>query len=117
MRADSSILSYHMMYYHGISPATGLPFSPPVDIRVVPHVPRSKVEKDQLREGKCHRCQRWIVLDTVKKEHETKVRARGLLLLLSFVVLSTRSLKLPLGQRAILVETLRFLSWSDSSCG
>lgn len=57
----------------GISPVTGQPFSPPVHYRTSPHHPKSRVEKHQILEGQCHKCQSWFAVETVKKDHDTKV--------------------------------------------
>ncbi|KDQ08394.1 hypothetical protein BOTBODRAFT_118674, partial [Botryobasidium botryosum FD-172 SS1] len=54
--------SYHMQYSHGISPKTGLPFSPPIDFRVTKK-PNAKLgDKPEVKEGKCHSCKKWIPL-------------------------------------------------------
>ena len=42
-----------MLYAHGISPTTGLPFSPPLRFRQSDHVPNRPDEKLSIREGLC----------------------------------------------------------------
>ncbi|KAI0819706.1 hypothetical protein BC628DRAFT_1401141 [Trametes gibbosa] len=68
-----SAFNYHMQYAHGISPATGRPFSPPLAFRVVPRPNAGKLEKIRLMEGKCHRCKKWVAIEGIK-DVPTKVR-------------------------------------------
>ena len=60
-------------YLLGISVISAAPFSPPVAFRVKvrPHV--AKHERDHITEGRCHKCNKWIALETVK-DTEVKVR-------------------------------------------
>ncbi|EUC56842.1 DUF4451 domain protein [Rhizoctonia solani AG-3 Rhs1AP] len=59
--------NYHMQYYHGISPKTGLPFSPPIAFRQTERKPsRIKCrEREVVEEGKCHACEKWIPIETI----------------------------------------------------
>ncbi|KAF8752753.1 hypothetical protein RHS01_07334 [Rhizoctonia solani] len=50
----------------GLSPKTGLPFSPPMAFRSTPRKTVGAREKAALEEGLCHACQRWIVIEGVK---------------------------------------------------
>ncbi|KAI0687811.1 hypothetical protein BC835DRAFT_377224 [Cytidiella melzeri] len=74
-----SAFNYHMQYYHGISPSTGLPFSPPVAFHRIPNVPHSKQgikvkqEKAEIEQGKCHKCKKWVAVEGVK-DVEVKVK-------------------------------------------
>ncbi|KAI0363691.1 hypothetical protein BV20DRAFT_975361 [Pilatotrama ljubarskyi] len=61
-----SAFNYHMQYAHGISPATGRPFSPPLAFRVVQRANPGKLEKTQLMEGKCHKCKKWVAIEGIK---------------------------------------------------
>ncbi|KAF5333650.1 hypothetical protein D9611_002232 [Ephemerocybe angulata] len=65
--------SYHMQYFHGISAASGRPFSPPLSFRVVPRSNPAKLERKEMRQGKCHKCSKWIDLEGVK-DVESKVK-------------------------------------------
>ncbi|GAB1522120.1 hypothetical protein RhiTH_005229 [Rhizoctonia solani] len=62
----TSAFNYHMQYVHGLSPKTGLPFSPPMAFRSTPRKTVGAREKAALEEGLCHACQRWIVIEGVK---------------------------------------------------
>ncbi|KAI0039392.1 hypothetical protein FA95DRAFT_1577620 [Auriscalpium vulgare] len=68
----SAFKYYHMQYFHGISPAAALPFSPPTAFRTVPRPHATKLERNTMREGKCHRCGKWTPVEGVKNM-ETKV--------------------------------------------
>ncbi|KAF8603311.1 hypothetical protein BDV93DRAFT_442658 [Ceratobasidium sp. AG-I] len=61
-------IDYHMQYNHGISSRTGLPFSPPIRFRKtkrpVSHV--KPLERAKIEEGKCHACQKWVAIESVK---------------------------------------------------
>ncbi|KAG8731590.1 hypothetical protein FRC11_003433 [Ceratobasidium sp. 423] len=50
----------------GLSPKTGLPFSPPIAYRSTPRKTVGAREKATLEEGLCHACARWIVIEGVK---------------------------------------------------
>ncbi|KAI8995208.1 hypothetical protein BD414DRAFT_506033 [Trametes punicea] len=56
-----------------ISPATGLPFSPPLAFRTVARPHAGKLEKTQIMEGKCHKCKKWVAVEGIK-DVPTKVR-------------------------------------------
>ncbi|CAE6471150.1 unnamed protein product [Rhizoctonia solani] len=60
--------NYHMQYYHGISPKTGLPFSPPIAFRHHARKPSQikSQERKVVEEGKCHVCKKWVPIETVK---------------------------------------------------
>ncbi|TCD62287.1 mitochondrial 37S ribosomal protein rsm10 [Steccherinum ochraceum] len=61
-----------IFFYAGISPTTRLPFSPPVAHRTVKRDNPGKHEKSQMRQGKCHRCNKWVDIEG-KKDVDTKV--------------------------------------------
>ncbi|KAG8706990.1 hypothetical protein FRC09_002084 [Ceratobasidium sp. 395] len=63
---QTSVLNYHMQYYHGISSQTGLPFSPPVAFRTSSRKTAHAREKSKIEEGKCHSCERWIQIESTK---------------------------------------------------
>ncbi|EIM85150.1 uncharacterized protein STEHIDRAFT_148337 [Stereum hirsutum FP-91666 SS1] len=67
-----SAFNYHMQYYHGISSASTQPFSPPLAFRVVARV-AAKNEKSEIEEGKCHKCKKWIPLESIR-DTELKVK-------------------------------------------
>lgn len=62
----------------GISPSTGLPFSPPIAFMHSVHVPhskpafKSKQERSRIEQGKCHKCNKWVPVEGVK-DVEVKV--------------------------------------------
>ncbi|KAJ7475231.1 hypothetical protein B0H11DRAFT_1866128 [Mycena galericulata] len=60
-----SAFNYHMQYHHGISASTGRPLSPPIDFRVVARPSPKKKERAEVQQGKCHKCMRWIAVETV----------------------------------------------------
>ncbi|TFK51485.1 hypothetical protein OE88DRAFT_1659513 [Heliocybe sulcata] len=49
-----------MQYYHGISPTTHRPFSPPTAFRIRPLDNAGPKERKEMTEGRCHRCRAWI---------------------------------------------------------
>ena len=55
-----------MQYFHGISPATFLPFSPPVAFRLQQRAQTYRNEKFQILEGKCHACGNWAAVEGIK---------------------------------------------------
>ncbi|CAK5263616.1 unnamed protein product, partial [Mycena citricolor] len=61
-----SAFNYHMQYYHGISAATGRPLSPPTNFRLVGRPNHKKGERSSIQEAKCHKCNKWIVVQTIK---------------------------------------------------
>jgi hypothetical protein len=88
----------------GISSVTCLPFSPPIAFRIVPHVPKSARQRTSMREGQCHKCNKWVQLDTVKKDTDVKVR-----LLVGLATITTADDVL--GQGTFLVEARCELPW------
>ncbi|GAA5834252.1 hypothetical protein JCM9279_004257 [Rhodotorula babjevae] len=66
LKLKNSSYVYHMSYTHGLSNLTGLPFSPPVEMRTVTLPPSTKDQRAQMVEGKCHKCNDWIKLLSVK---------------------------------------------------
>ncbi|KAJ3547746.1 hypothetical protein NMY22_g1532 [Coprinellus aureogranulatus] len=58
--------SYHMQYYHGISSASGRPFSPPLAFMTIPRKKPAKTERKELRHGKCHKCNTWVPVEGIK---------------------------------------------------
>ena len=56
-----------MQYFHGISPSTFLPFSPPVAFRLQRRAPTYRNEKSQILEGKCHACGNWAAVEGIKR--------------------------------------------------
>jgi hypothetical protein len=47
----------------GISPANGLPFSPPVEFRIRQNNKAQKHQKRTYEEGLCHNCKGWVALE------------------------------------------------------
>jgi len=87
---DVPLASYHMQYSHGpfrpfrgdarkftrisgISAFSAAPFSPPMIFRTKPRNQVTKHERSQITEGKCHKCSKWIPLETIK-DADVKVR-------------------------------------------
>ncbi|CAA7270831.1 unnamed protein product [Cyclocybe aegerita] len=68
-----SAFNYHMQYAHGISAATGRPFSPPTMFRTVRRPNPGKKERHQIQQGKCHKCDKWIAVEGIK-DMENKVK-------------------------------------------
>ncbi|CAE6484750.1 unnamed protein product [Rhizoctonia solani] len=66
LNMKTSAFNYHMQYVHGLSPKTGLPFSPPIAFRSTPRKTVGAREKATLEEGLCHACARWVVIEGVK---------------------------------------------------
>lgn len=54
LKMKVSSYSYHLSFFHGINNADGLPFSPPVEIRLVKRCHVAANEKLELKEGRCH---------------------------------------------------------------
>lgn len=90
----------------GLSPLTGLPFSPPIAFRTASHEPKSRVEKTELLEGRCEKCDKWIPVETVKRDHNTKVRSATLRFLRQEPMMRRR-----VGQGALLVEARGDMPW------
>ncbi|GBE85748.1 Meiotic expression up-regulated protein [Sparassis crispa] len=61
-----SAFNYHMQFGHGISAATGLPFSPPIEFRCIPRTEVGKHEKVQMTQGLCHYCKEWVPIEGIK---------------------------------------------------
>ncbi|KAG8746464.1 hypothetical protein FRC10_004903 [Ceratobasidium sp. 414] len=78
-----SVFNYHMQYYHGmyessiitsilltsrlgICSQTGLPFSPPVAFRHKSRKPVHTCERSNIEQGKCHSCEQWINIESIK---------------------------------------------------
>ncbi|GAA95428.1 uncharacterized protein L969DRAFT_300751 [Mixia osmundae IAM 14324] len=66
LRTKQSAFLYHMTFYHGISNANGAPFSPPVQIRVVPRHTSALNERSTMKEGLCHECNQWVAVQGIK---------------------------------------------------
>ncbi|CAE6385990.1 unnamed protein product, partial [Rhizoctonia solani] len=66
LNMKTSAFNYHMQYVHGLSPKTGLPFSPPIAFRSTPRKTVGAREKATLEEGLCHACARWVIIEGVK---------------------------------------------------
>ncbi|GAA6032706.1 hypothetical protein JCM8097_000751 [Rhodosporidiobolus ruineniae] len=66
LKLKNSSYVYHMSYAHGLSNTTGLPFSPPVELRVVPTGNKNKDTRPEMTEGKCHKCHVWVPLLSIK---------------------------------------------------
>lgn len=74
--------SYHMQYAHGmlpslvhlisslrgpgISASTGHPFSPPTAFRTILRTNVGKLEKNEMMQGRCHKCKKWVAVEGVK---------------------------------------------------
>ncbi|KAJ2933456.1 hypothetical protein H1R20_g3610, partial [Candolleomyces eurysporus] len=63
-----------MQYSHGVSAASGKPFSPPLLFRTVPRKNPAKTDRKEIRQGKCHKCSKWVAVEGVK-DIECKVRS------------------------------------------
>lgn len=61
-----------LIYHAGVSTA-GLPFSPPTNFRTVDFPAKTIRQRTTMREGRCHKCKKWIALDTVKKDVDVNV--------------------------------------------
>ncbi|KAH9809671.1 hypothetical protein DFH28DRAFT_538640 [Melampsora americana] len=72
LKMKVSSYSYHLGFFHGINNADGLPFSPPVEIRLTKRGQVAANEKSELKEGRCHQCDKWIAMEGVKLQ-EVKV--------------------------------------------
>ncbi|GLB42988.1 putative protein with domain of unknown function (DUF4451) [Lyophyllum shimeji] len=62
----SSFFFAGFRYAHGISAATGLPYSPPTAFRTTPRPNAGKNERTQVHEARCHKCKRWVALEGTK---------------------------------------------------
>ncbi|KAF8840438.1 hypothetical protein BDN67DRAFT_903536, partial [Paxillus ammoniavirescens] len=61
-----SAYNYHLQYGHGISSTSARPFSPPVAFRSTKRQNPAKNERTKTIEGKCHKCKKWIPLESIK---------------------------------------------------
>ncbi|KAH7886641.1 hypothetical protein F5I97DRAFT_1022652 [Phlebopus sp. FC_14] len=68
-----SAYNYHLQYGHGISAASTRPFSPPVAFRSTERRNAGKHERTVILEGKCHKCKKWIPIESMK-DVEIKVK-------------------------------------------
>ncbi|KAJ3718319.1 hypothetical protein C8R42DRAFT_585696 [Lentinula raphanica] len=68
-----SAYNYHMQYSHGISASSSMPFSPPLAFRITSRSSNHKSEKSTMKEGKCHKCMKWVPVEGVK-DVEVKVK-------------------------------------------
>ncbi|KAH8105452.1 hypothetical protein BXZ70DRAFT_527243 [Cristinia sonorae] len=68
-----SAYNYHMLNSHGISSTSGTPFSPPLEFRTIERDNVGKGEKSQMRQGKCHKCKKWVPMEGIK-DVEAKVK-------------------------------------------
>lgn len=50
----------------GISATSHRPFSPPIDFRTTERCNPAKHERSRILEGKCHKCKKWIPVESVK---------------------------------------------------
>ncbi|CUA76515.1 Cell surface glycoprotein 1 [Rhizoctonia solani] len=57
---------FPFLQFSGLSPKTGLPFSPPIAFRSTPRKTVGAREKATLEEGLCHACARWVIIEGVK---------------------------------------------------
>ncbi|KAF8550723.1 hypothetical protein OG21DRAFT_1499629 [Imleria badia] len=57
---------YHLQYAHGISSISARPFSPPVAFRTIERHNPAKNERTSIQEGKCHRCKKWVLVESIK---------------------------------------------------
>jgi len=55
-----------MQYFHGISAATGKPFSPPLAFKIMSRKNPGKLEKKNIQQGHCHKCSKWVAVEGVK---------------------------------------------------
>ncbi|KAF5382893.1 hypothetical protein D9757_006299 [Collybiopsis confluens] len=69
----SAYKCYHLQYSHGISASSSLPFSPPLAFRTAHRSSNHKSEKSTIKEGKCHKCMKWIPVEGIK-DVEVKVK-------------------------------------------
>ncbi|KAG6372647.1 hypothetical protein JVT61DRAFT_7399 [Boletus reticuloceps] len=50
----------------GISSVSARPFSPPVAFRTTERQNPAKNERTSIQEGKCHKCRKWILVESIK---------------------------------------------------
>jgi hypothetical protein len=62
----SIVVFYLVSSSTGLSPKTGLPFSPPIAFRAASRKTVGAREKATLEEGLCHACSRWVIVEGVK---------------------------------------------------
>ena len=86
-----NVSSYHLQYAHGtfpnlharnldqtfqgISSVSGRPFSPPVAFRTIARQNPAKGERTSVQQGKCHKCHKWILAESIK-DIDIKVSCR-----------------------------------------
>lgn len=51
---------------------TGRPFSPPLSYRTSSRRYALKLERSEILEGKCHKCKKWVPVESIK-DCEVKV--------------------------------------------
>ena len=68
------VVSRVLISYLGISATSGRPLLPPIDFRVAPCPAATKLERTEMKQGKCHKCLCWVDIETVKNV-EVKVRS------------------------------------------
>ncbi|KAE9410757.1 hypothetical protein BT96DRAFT_804807, partial [Gymnopus androsaceus JB14] len=68
-----SAYNYHMQYSHGISASSSYPFSPPIAFRMTSRTAHHKSEKTRIKEGRCHKCLKWVAVEGIK-DVEVKVK-------------------------------------------
>ncbi|KAH9458206.1 hypothetical protein Pst134EB_010507 [Puccinia striiformis f. sp. tritici] len=68
LKMKVSSYSYHLSFFHGINNADGLPFSPPVETRRIKRCHVAANEKLELKEGRCHQCNKWVPMEGVKMQ-------------------------------------------------
>ncbi|KAN0060117.1 hypothetical protein ACQY0O_008091 [Thecaphora frezii] len=61
-----SAYNYHMQYAHGISAATGLPFTPPIAFQMRERPNAATREKTEILQGKCHVCKKYVDVEGTK---------------------------------------------------
>ncbi|BFZ63945.1 hypothetical protein YB2330_005082 [Saitoella coloradoensis] len=81
LKTKISAFWYHMNYFHGINPSTGIPYSPPTAYRTIElptastsasigkcgelgnfHLP----DREEMLEGRCHQCKKWVRVQGIK---------------------------------------------------
>ncbi|KAK7018580.1 hypothetical protein R3P38DRAFT_2983345 [Favolaschia claudopus] len=63
----------HVELYHGISAFARLPFSPPIEFRVVSRRAVKRGERAKLKQGKCHKCLCWVFLEPGSSDVSARV--------------------------------------------
>lgn len=65
-KTKTSQYNYHMMYTHGILPSTLRPMDPPVAFQVVARPSSNPTDRQEMLQGKCHGCGKWIDVESRK---------------------------------------------------